>query len=386
MANVRRRMRNGQAEKWIADYFDQNRKRHIKTFDRKRDAEAWLAEATIEVRKGVHTPENKSLTVAEAAELWIERCETEKLEKSTMLQYRQHVRDHINPSIGGVTLAQLSTPMAEDWKDKLLRGYPDSERGPDHKPVSRALARKVLVSLKSILRNAQRRGEVAQNVAQPVRVELKKRDAVKLEIGRNVPSKEEITKIFAAAPARWRALIVTAALTGLRASELRGLHWDCVDFERRIITVRERANLWGDLGAPKSAAGNREVPMTPTVFNTLREHQSVTSRAHGLVFGTVLGTVQSHANLVNRGWYAAQLAAGITDRDGAKYNFHACRHFYASWAIEQGFSPKRLQQLLGHATISMVFDVYGSWFPSLEDDHAKFAAADAALMRLAPAG
>jgi len=371
MAKVRRRMRNGQPEKWIADYFDQAKKRHIKTFDRRADAVAWLAEATIEVKKGVHTPEKKSITVSEAAALWIGRCETDGLEKSTLRQYGQHVRDHIVPLLGAVKLAQLSTPMVEDWKDKLLR------------KLSRALARKVLVSLKSILRNAQRRGEVAQNVAQPVRVEVKKRDAAKLEIGHNVPTKEEITRIFAAAPERWRALIVTAALTGLRASELRGLSWDCVDFEKRVIVVRERANLWGELGSPKSAASNREVPMTPTVVNTLRDHQRATSRLHGLVFGTVLGTVQSHANLVNRGWYEAQLAAGVTDRGGAKYNFHACRHFFSWWAIEQGFSPKRLQQLLGHATIAMVFDVYGGWFPSLEDDHAKFAAADAALMRIA---
>src|SRR6516225_8016881 len=269
MAKVRRRMRNGQPEKWIADYFDQAKKRHIKTFDRRADAVAWLAEATIEVKKGVHTPENKSITVSEAAALWIGRCETDGLEKSTLRQYGQHVRDHIVPLLGAVKLAQLSTPMVEDWKDKLLR------------KLSRALARKVLVSLKSILRNAQRRGEVAQNVAQPVRVELKKRDAVKLEIGRNVPSKEEITKIFATAPARWRALIVTAALTGLRASELRGLHWDCVDFERRIITVRERANLWGDLGAPKSAAGNREVKLTTAPIFRPRCPEFATTPAHG---------------------------------------------------------------------------------------------------------
>jgi len=53
---------------------------------------------------------------------------------------------------------------------------------------------------------------------------------------------------------------------------------------------------------------------------------------------------------------------------------HALRHFFASWAIEQGFSPKKVQALLGHATIAMTFDRYGHLFSSLEDDHAKFAA------------
>jgi integrase len=89
---------------------------------------------------------------------------------------------------------------------------------------------------------------------------------------------------------------------------------------------------------------------------------------------------------------ALQLTAGIAvpdpeerDDDGnpvmkPKYGMHALRHFFASWAIERGFSPKRLQTLLGHSSIQMTFDVYGHLFPSLEDDHAKFAAGELSLM------
>jgi integrase len=59
-----------------------------------------------------------------------------------------------------------------------------------------------------------------------------------------------------------------------------------------------------------------------------------------------------------------------------RYRLHSLRHFFASWAIEQSFSPKRLQALLGHSDISMTFNIYGHLFPSLEDDHAKFAAGE----------
>ena len=54
------------------------------------------------------------------------------------------------------------------------------------------MARKVLASLKSILGEAQRRGLVAQNAAQPVRVDMKKREQGKLAVGRDIPSKEEV--------------------------------------------------------------------------------------------------------------------------------------------------------------------------------------------------
>jgi integrase len=40
-----------------------------------------------------------------------------------------------------------------------------------------------------------------------------------------------------------------------------------------------------------------------------------------------------------------------------------------------------VQALLGHASITMTFDTYGHLFPSLDDDHAKFAAGELALTR-----
>src|SRR6202045_3424367 len=165
MAKVRKRTWNnkaGEQTAWIADYFDQGKdgkpERHIKTFRTKKEASAWLVTAQGEVARGVHTPENASITVAEAAQLWIQTGELEKLERSTLRQYRSHADLHIVPLIGPVKLARLSTPAIEAFRDELL------------KKGSRAMARKVVARLKSILGEAQRRGLVAQNAAQPVRV------------------------------------------------------------------------------------------------------------------------------------------------------------------------------------------------------------------------
>jgi integrase len=375
MAKVRKRTWNnkkGEQTAWIADYFDQQGKRHIKTFDTKKAASAWLVTAQGEVSRGVHTPENASITVADAAEIWIQKGELDKLERSTLRQYRNHADLHIKPSrIGNEKLARLSTPVIEAFRDDLV------------KKCSRPMARKVLASLKSILGEAQRRGLVAQNAAQPVKVDVKKREQGKLAVGRGIPSKEEISKILAQAEGRWRPFFVTAIFTGMRASELRGLTWDDVDFERNVIHVRQRANLWGEIGAPKSAASERAIPMAPMAVNALKEWKLVCPRKEGrlsLVFPNGSGNVENHANIANRGFYALQTAAGIVAGDGGpKYGLHALRHFFASWAIEREFSPKRLQALLGHSSIQMTFDRYGHLFPSLEDDHAKFAAGELAF-------
>jgi integrase len=386
MASIRKRTwkSGGEAKTaWIADYFDQAGKRHIKTFATKKAADSWLVSARGEVQRGVHTPENASVTIAGAAELWIETGELERLERSTLRQYRNHVDLHIKPLIGSTKLARLTAPAIEAFRDELL------------KKGSRAMARKVLTSLKSILSEAQRRGLVAHNAAQPVKIDAKKREKRKLAVGRDIPSKEEVQKILAAARGRWRPFFVTAIFTGMRASELRGLTWDddVVDFKRKVVHVRQRANLWCEIGAPKSAAGAREIPMSPMVVNALKEWRLACPKGElNLVFPNGNGRVENHANIANRAFYPIQLAAGIAepvpgekDDDGnpvmkPKYGLHALRHFFASWLIEQGFSPKKVQALMGHSSIQMTFDVYGHLFPSLEDDHAKFAAGELALV------
>jgi integrase len=378
MATVRKRIRiaaNGEERTaWVADYFDQHRKRHLKTFPTRKAAQAWLVETQGEVSRGVHTPERSSLNVYEAAQLWLERGRVEELERSTMRNYVAVVRLHIEPTLGAVKLAALSTPMLEGWRDRLVVG------------CSRSRARKVLSVLKTILAEAQRRGLVAQNVALPVKVDAKRRDIKRLEVGRDIPSKEQIQRLLAAAGeppwARHRPLLITAVFTGMRASELRGLPWSGVDFAKRTITVRQRADESGTIGMPKSAAGQREIPMSPTVVNTLREWELAYPKGElHLVFPSTTGTVQPLTNITRRVWRPLQKAAGLVDEAGMPlFNFHALRHFAASLWIELGFSPKRLQAMLGHTSVQMTFDRYGHLFPSLEDDHAKFAKGEIGLV------
>ena len=47
---------------------------------------------------------------------------------------------------------------------------------------------------------------------------------------------------------------------------------------------------------------------------------------------------------------------------------HMLRHVYASLQIEQGVTPKRLQKLIGHATLKMTLDTYGHLWPDLDAD------------------
>jgi len=181
---------------------------------------------------------------------------------------------------------------------------------------------------------------------------------------------------------KWRPLLITAALTGLRSSELRGLRWEDVDLDHeRVLHVRRRADYVRKLGDPKTRAGARTVPLAPPVLNTLREHRLAAPKPLGFVFANGRGNVDFGNKILQRGVHPAQIRAGVVDDAGKpKFGLHSLRHFFASWIIEQGFTAKKLQALLGHSSVVMTFDRYGHLFPSLEDDHNRFAAGALAIV------
>jgi integrase len=368
--------RNGEAkEAWVVDYVDQERGRHIETFKRKKDADAYAQQVGVDIRAGTHTPTSKSITVAQAADDWIKSVKLEGREASTLAQYRQHAR-HITERIGNHKLAGLTTPRINTFRDDLLA------------TMSRAMARKVLTSLKSLLRDAQRRGNVAQNVALSVKkIDADKRGEGRLKVGVDIPTTDEIKAIIATAR-RWRPLLLTAIFTGLRSSELRGLRWSDVDLKVGELHVHQRADRYNEMGKPKSKAGDRTIPIGPLVVNALREWKvGCPKGALGLVFPTASGGIARHNNIV-RAFKSTVVAAGLTNPDGKpKYTgLHALRHFYASWCINpldrggQGLPPKVVQVRLGHSSIVMTMDTYGHLFPDRDDADKRLAEAERALL------
>jgi integrase len=381
MATVRKRIwQSGGEERtaWIADYFDQDGKRHIKTFSTKKAGTAWLVETQHEVKQGIHTPASTSITVAEAGELWIAQAETDGLEASTLAQYQQHLKYHIQPFIGHVKLAELAPSSILSFRNALTR-----------EARSRVMVKKVVGSLGSILAAAMAAGKVSRNVVREQsrhhgarQRRLEKRHDRRLEVGVDIPTKNELRALLTHAQGRWRPLIVTAIFTGLRASELRGLTWEGVDLARQVLFVRQRADRWNKIGSPKSDSGKREIPLAEMVVNTLREWRLACPRGElGLVFPTGKGTIDSLPNMHRRGLGVLQVSAGITnDKRRPKYGLHSLRHAAASLFIEQGFSPKRVQALMGHSTIQVTFDTYGHLFPSQAEDQAAMRQLQARLV------
>jgi integrase len=380
MASIRKRTWNtkgkGEQTAWIVAYLH-NGKQHIKTFSTKKAATEWRAEMTVDKQKGVHVPASTSILVADASRRWLEQAQNDGLEPSTIAAYEQAIRLHIEPFIGELKLVDLSAAGVEDFRNRLRR-----------EGRSSVMVSKVATALGGIIGHAMSLGLASRNpVRESVqygkrRARLAKRHEKRLEVGVDIPSKDELRLILAHASERWRHLIVTAIFTGLRASELRGLTWKDVDLKAATLRVRQRADRWDTIGSPKSAASAREVPLVPMVVNALKEWKLGCPKGPlKLVFPDDDGKVEALHNIHRNALGKAQRDAGIsTDWKAPKYGLHSLRHAAASLFIEQGFTPKKVQAMLGHSSIQMTFDRYGHLFPSQESDQEKMAALQARLV------
>ena len=389
---------------WVVDYTDRDGSRCLETFDKKKNADARHDEVRVDVRQGVHIASRKSVTIKQAGESWIKAAEAAGLERATIAQYRQHLDLHIDPFLGKVKLSDLNAAAVRKFADQLREA---------EAPRSPALIRKVIVSLGSLIADAQEQGLAARNPVRDLhrgqqrgkKGRSEKRQKGKLKAGVDIPTPREIKGILAHVEGRWRPLLMTAVFTGLRASELRGLRWRDLDLKQGVVHVRQRADRYNELGPPKSEAGERTIPLPPELGNTLRELHLLTGRPKGdtLVFPNGAGNVESLANIINRGFVPPQIKASVSvavidkagkpvfDDEGRpvvkpKYTgLHALRHFYASWCINRHkdggleLPPKLVQQRLGHSSIVMTMDRYGHLFPT-GDDGAELADAEKALL------
>lgn len=377
MATIRKRTLPSGRVVWQANYRDRDSAWRARQFLTRKAADDYLVTVRSDLRQGRHVAPGASITVDQAGELWIERAERDQLVRSTRQQYRQHLKHHIAPVIGSLKLAELTAPRIYQFVDDMLR------------TTSRATSRKVLTSLGSILEEAVRRGLHSHNPARGIRIpkasaEEREGDTVEM------PTKEELRALLQHAEGRWRPIVVSAMLTGMRGSELRGLKWPDVDLKDGVIHVRRRVDAWNNFGPPKSKAGKRDIPLAPMVVSELKRWRLACPKGElDLVFPSPAGAVLSHSCILKDGFGPLQLKAGITREekraDGEtavkpKYGLHALRHAAAALFIEQGFGPKRIQTIMGHASIKITFDLYGYLFASEEADRDAMEQIEARLL------
>lgn len=344
MAHIERR---GQG-RWRARYRGPDGRERSRTFERRTDAERWLASVEVSKSKGDWVdPALGRRTFA----WWVTEWEPTlvSLRESTIDRDRRIVRTHLLPRFANVPLAAITTR-------EVARFIADLMNAGDHSP---ATVRKIGQVLSKVMRGAVEAGLIARNPCSGVRLPVEpKRDMQFLNA-------VQVAALATAVGPEWSTLIMTAAFTGMRWGELAGLRPERVSIAGKTIAVVEQlTEVSGDLywGPPKTAAGRRSIAV-PSSLAVLLEDQLQKPKVDraGLVFPTPLGEPMRRSNFARRVWAPATKALGL---DGLR--FHDLRHTAVALAISKGAHPKAIQERMGHSSITVTLDRYGHLFDGLD--------------------
>lgn len=312
------------------------------TFATKADARRYLATVEADIlRRTYRAPRRVDETLAEFGRTWLRN--RPGLKESTRHQYEIDFRRHIEPSLGDKLLDHIEPDTVRRWHARLdadLRSSLSATGRDGSATVARAyrLLRAILqtaVDDELLIRNPCR----IPGAGDPRSVE------------RPVLTVNEIAGLAAAVPDHYRAFVVLAGFSGLRAGELAALRLADLDLRRRTPSVRVSRRFYRVGGkltvdSPKSEQGARVVPLPAFVAAELKRHiKSFRTDApeDELVFVTSGGrdVLDGYSQVMRRG-------LNKIGRPDARP--HDLRHSAMTSAAEHGATLATLMQMAGHST------------------------------------
>lgn len=321
---------------------DGQRRTAGQTFATKADARRFLATVETDKLRGTYrAPRVVTDTLGDYGARWIE--DRPRLKASTRHQYEVDFRLHIEPALGSTVLDQIEPDDIRRWYSRLSDGLRASlaESG---RNGSATVARSYRL-LRAILQTAVDDDILTRN---PCRIPGAG-DARSPE--RPVLSAQEIGRLADEVPLSYRAFVLVAGFTGLRAGEIAALRLSDLDLRRGNAVLRVNRRFYRVAGTltidtPKSEAGARTLPLPAFVADELRAHLAEFRSDAGpsdLVFVTSGGrdVLDGYSQVVRR----ALDRIGRTDARA-----HDLRHSALTSAAEHGATLATLMQMAGHST------------------------------------
>lgn len=397
MANIRKithpaRQDGSRKVSWRATWAGPDGDRQSKNFETQRDAKAWLVSISAGLVGG-----SSQMTVIQMAETHIAYfhglVRSGDRRSGTIDGYQSLLDTHVRPHpIGQKRLSQLRAPDVQAFLDDIVM-----------KTGSTSTARRVRKVFVQWCRYAVRRGWLSANPAQPCAVEggADSSEAEPFEL----PPKDQLSAVVAAAATgpnaeRDTAIVRLLMFGGLRISELLGQSDENAVLKATggKMRIRERLDsAHRTLDPPKTNKGRRDVPVGQATALAVRAwrlkrgivrpfHHVNGKREKVFVAGRLFPDPESgdgvwgyHA-FIRDCWMPIMRRAGLVvmipdgkgkNRLQAAFKPHMLRHVAVSlWLAQRPQpNPKKVQELVGHATLKMTMDTYGHlWRDEDEDD------------------
>ncbi|MDX2374814.1 site-specific integrase [Psychrobacter sp. PP-21] len=147
--------------------------------------------------------------------------------------------------------------------------------------------------------------------------------------------------------------------TGMRTSEIDGLKWDCINFDRREISIRE-ALVNGEMGPTKTLGSQRDIAISQLVYDALLEQKARTYGKSEFVFCNSQGNPMEYRNVNRRVWKPTLALLGLKHRRA-----YQTRHTAATLWLAAGENPEWIARQMGHSSTEMLFRVYSRYVPDI---------------------
>ncbi len=316
--------------------------------------------------------DDKNMSVGEYLGAWISDCVRGTVRESTYSRDKYLVDKHIKPALGRVKLKNLNAIHLQGlYRDRLDRGISEG------KGLSGSTVQKMHHVIHKALDQAVKWDLIPRNPADSV-----KAPAPSSKEMRPLSADEARRLLGAAKDSRLEALYVLAVHTGMRRGELLGLKWEDVDLDGDVPRIRVRRTLTRiedgkrlALGEPKTKKSRRTIRLTPGAVEALKRHRARQAEERlkvgslykdaGLVFAGERGGFINPSNLRQRSLIPLLRNAGLP-----QITFHDLRHTCASLLFQRNVHPKFVQELLGHASVSITLDTYSHMLPGMGGEAA----------------
>ncbi len=309
------------------------------TFATKTDATLWLDHQRAALAAGrPGDPERSRVLLEDFAWEWLSH--QGRLAPRTVEIYTHQLEAHILPcvandvpALGHQPLNALTPELIRTWHQALVFEY------------SCSIAAKAYVRLRQILNQAVDDERIVRN---PCRI---RRAGAEHHGEQRFATMPELLELVEMTPERYRAMVLTAGLAGLRQGELLALRRGDIDLGGGVLHVRRKRQQLdsGEVieGPPKSEAGKRTVALPEPLVEALRDHlrRFVERGEEAYVFTAPEGEPIDRDNFRRRVWLPATDAAGLKG-----LRFHDLRHTAGTLAARTGATTKELMNRLGHAS------------------------------------
>ncbi|NJA89814.1 site-specific integrase [Rhodocyclus tenuis] len=258
------------------------------------------------------------------------------------------IRIHLKPAFGEKEVGQITKAEILKFRSQLAK----VETRKSQKELSPSRINYVMMTLRQILTEAADRFNFTNSYRNIKPVKLKRIDVQPFSL-------DEVGKILATVRADFRNYYTVRFFSGMRTGEIDGLKWQYIDFERRLILVRETV-VRGEEEYTKTDASQRDIQMSEAVYQALVAQAAVTRDKTPYVFANAEGKPLQHNNVTKRVWYPLLRYLGLKLRRP-----YQTRHTAATLWLASGENPQWISRQLGHSSTEMLFRVYSRFVPNL---------------------